>query len=175
MRMQHPRLESMPRVHRHMLLPRDVKPLPHDVGGKLSDLHVEALAMVFGAQFLGPADPSNPAYVWALERAITCTKSARAGWLAVRTEALPAGDVEGAGKAAVALAGFYLELDRLGEAMSWLACARKELGPAHEDTVAQNLEYVLAHVDEEYGATLQRDVFAAWTLRSRASEPAPAM
>jgi hypothetical protein len=171
--MQHPRPESMPRVHRQVLLPQNVKPLPHDVGGKLSDLHVEALAMVVGAQFLGPADPSNPAYVWALERAITCTKSARAGWLAVRTEALPAGDVEGAGKAAVALAGFYLELDRLGEAMSWLACARKELGPAYENMVVQNLECVLAHVEQEYEATLQRDVFAAWTLRAR--EPAPAM
>jgi hypothetical protein len=152
----------MPRVHRQMLLPRNVKPLPHDVGGKLSDLHVEALAMVSGAQFMSPADPSNPSYVWALERAIACTKSARAGWLAVRTEAMPAGDMEGAGKAAVALAGFALELDRLGDAMRWLTRSRKELGSVYEPIVAQNLEYALAHVEEEYETALQRAVLKAW-------------
>ncbi len=153
-----------------MLLPRAVEPLPNDAGGRLSDLHVEALAMVFGAQAMRPADPSNPAYVWALERAIACTKNARTGWLAVRTEALPAGDMEGAGKAAAALAGFALELDRLGDAMRWLARARKELGVAYEPTVAQNLAYALARVEEEYETTLQRDVFAAWALRGRAAE-----
>jgi hypothetical protein len=160
--MQESTPQIMPRVHRQMLLPQNVKPLPHDAGGKLSDLHVEAMAMVFGAQFLRPADPSNQAYVWALERAIACTKTAREGWLAVRTEALPAGDKEGAGKAAVALAGFALELDKFGDALRWLARARTELGPAHEGTVAQNLAYVLAHVDEEYETTLQRDVLKAW-------------
>lgn len=167
-------LESMPRVHRQMLLPRGVKPLPHDAGGKLSDLHVEALAMVFGAQFMSPADPSNPSYVWALERAIACTKNARAGWLAVRTEALPAGDAEGAGKAAVALAGFALELDHLGDAIRWLTRARKELGAAYQPMVAQNLAYALANVEEQYETALQRDVFAAWALHPRAEEHAPA-
>jgi hypothetical protein len=48
----------MPRVHRQLVVPRNVKPLHHDAGGKVSDLHVEAMAVVFGAQFLSPADPS---------------------------------------------------------------------------------------------------------------------
>jgi len=160
--MQQTATQIMPRVHREMLLPQNVKPLPHDAGGKLSDMHVEAMAMVFGAQFMHPADPSNPAYVWALERAIAVTKTAREGWLAVRTEALPAGDTEGAGKAAVALAGFALELDNLSDALRWLARARKELGPAHEQTVAQNLAFVLLHVDNELDSGLTKDVFNTW-------------
>jgi sugar phosphate isomerase/epimerase len=152
----------MPRVHRQLVVPQKIKPLPHDVGGKLSDLHVEAMAVVFGAQFLRPANPSNAAYVRAVERAIACTENARAGWLAVRTPQMPAGDREGAGKSAVALAGFALELDRLGDALRWLSKARKELGPAHKGTIAQNLDYVLAHVDEASNTALLRKVFEAW-------------
>ena len=156
----------MPRVHRQLVVPQKIKPLAHDVGGKLSDLHVEAMAVVFGAQFLRPADPSNAAYVRAVERAIACTENARAGWLAVRTPQMPAGDREGAGKSAVALAGFALELDRLGDALRWLSKARKELGPAHKGTIAQNLDYVLAHVDEARNparnTALLRKVFEAW-------------
>ncbi len=34
--------------------------------------------------------------------------------------------------------------------------------PAHADTVVKNLNYVLAHVEDEYETTLQRDVFKAW-------------
>ena len=152
----------MPRVHRTLMCPRDVQPLPHDTGGKLSDLHVEALAIVFGAQFLRPADPTNPAYVRALERSIMCTKNARAGWLAVRTEAMPAGDKEGAGKAAMALAGFALELDRFGAAMRWLTAARKELGPAYEDEVERNTTFVLLHIEDAFERELQRMLLQAW-------------
>jgi hypothetical protein len=75
---------------------------------------------------------------------------------------MPAGDKEGAGKAAVALAGFALELDRFGAALRWLAVARKELGAVHEDTVAQNVAFVLAHVEDEYETALQRVVLEAW-------------
>ena len=156
----------MPRVHRAMLVPQALKPLAHDKDGELRQLHVQAMAIVFGAQNLNPADPSNPAYVSKLERAIACCEKERAGWLAVRTEEMPAGDKEGAGKCCVVLSGFALELDKFGDALRWLARARKELGPAHEGTVAQNMAYVLAHVDEEYEkeyeTTLQRDVFKAW-------------
>jgi hypothetical protein len=145
-----------------MLLPKDVTSLPHDPGGKLSDLHVEAVAMVFGAQFLKPADPSNQCYVWAFERAIVCTKNAREGWLSVRTESLPDGDKESAGKAAVALSGFALELDKFGDALRWLVRARKELGPAHEGTVGENLSYVLVHVEDQFEKTLKLNVLKAW-------------
>jgi hypothetical protein len=152
----------MPRVHRTLVVPQGVTPLAHDPGGKLSDLHLEALSVVFGAQSMRPADPSNPTYRRALERAIACTENARAGWLAVRTEAMPAGDKEGAGKAAVALAGFALELDRFGGALRWLTVARKELGAVHAGTVAQNVAFVLAHVEDEYERALQRVVLQGW-------------
>jgi hypothetical protein len=152
----------MPRVHRVMLVPQGLQPPAHDTGGKLTNLHVKAMAVVFGAQHLKPADPSNPAYVLALERVIACLQTARAGWLAVRTEVMPAGDKECAGKYAIALAGFALELDRLGDAVRWLSKARKELGPAHEGTIAQNLDYVLTHVDHVHNTALVRDVWDTW-------------
>jgi hypothetical protein len=152
----------MPRVHRALLVPQASKPLAHDEGGELRQLHVQAMAIVFGAQHLNPADPSNPAYVSKLERAIACCEKERAGWLAERTEEMPAGDKEGAGKSCVALAGFALELDKFGDALRWLARAQKELGPAHANLVLQNLAYVLAHVELEFETTLQRHVFNAW-------------
>ena len=152
----------MPRVHRQMLLPQNMEPLAHDVGGKLRDLHVKAMAVVFGAQFLNPADPSNPAYVSKLERAIALVEQERTGWLQVRTADFPAGDVEGAGKAAMALAGFALELDRIGDALRWLTKARKELGQAHEDTIAKNLDDVLEIVDDVIETELLRDVLSTW-------------
>jgi hypothetical protein len=145
-----------------MRVPQGSKQLAHDEGGKLRELHVQAMAVVFGAQSMHPADPSNPAYVSAVERAIACCEKERAGWLAVRTEEMTAGDKEAAGKSAVALAGFALELDRLGDALRWLSKARKELGPAHEATIAQNLDYVLAHVDDVNDTALLRDVLDTW-------------
>ena len=117
------------------------------------------------------ADPSNVQYVCALQRAIACTENARAGWLAVRTAALPAGDREGDGKAAFALSGFALELDRFEEAMRWLAVARKEVEPKHEDTVSQNLAYVLVHMDEGYETELQRVVLQVLQQLRRAAPP----
>jgi hypothetical protein len=147
----------MPRVHRQMLLPQNMEPLAHDVGGKLRDLHVKAMAVVFGAQFLNPADPSNPAYVSKLERAIALVEQERTGWLQVRTADFPAGDVEGAGKAAMALAAFALELDRLEDALRWLARAEHELGEEHKSDVEQNMHFVLLHVKQEH----QPEHFAA--------------
>lgn len=152
----------MPRVHQTLVVPQGITPLVHDPGGKLSDLHLEALSVIFRAQFLRPADPSNPTYLRAVQRAIACTENARAGWLAVRTEAMPAGDKEGAGKAAVALAGFALELDRFGAALRWLTVAHKELGAVQEGMVAQNMAFVLAHVEYEYETALQRVVLQDW-------------
>ena len=168
--------ETMPRVHRTLIVPQGVQALPHDTGGKLSDLYVEALATVFGAQFLRPADPSNPTYVRAVERAIMCTKNARAGWLAVRTEAMPMGDNEGAGKAAMALAGFALELDRLGVALRWLTAARKELGPAYADEVKRNTTFVLAHIEDAFETELQLMLLQAWrgVCAGAAAAPGPA-
>jgi hypothetical protein len=89
----------------------------------------------------------------------------------VRTAALPAGDREGDGKAVFTLSGFALELDSFEDAMRWLAVARKELEPKHEDTVAQNLAYVLAHMDEDYETELQRVVLQGLQQLGRAAPP----
>jgi len=156
----------MPRVHRQMLVPQDMQPLPHDVGGKLRDLHLDAMARMFGAQFLKPADPTNPAYVCAVEAAIAGLQKARAGWLEVRTADFPAGDVEGAGKAAMALAGFALELDRMGDALRWLVRAEHELGEEHQTSVEQNLDFVLVHVEHEYETYVLRENFNTWSAKA---------
>ena len=152
----------MPRVHRQMSVPTNMKPLDHDPQGRLSGFHVEALSIVFGAQFLQPPDPSNPQYVRAMLRAIACTENARAGWLAIRSPKYPAGDKEGAGKSAVAIAGFEMELERLGNAMRWLITARKELGYAFTNELDRNVNFVLAHIDDAYEIELQRLVLISW-------------
>jgi len=149
-----------------MLLPQNMQPLQHDVGGQLRDLHMDAMARMFGAQFLKPANPSNPEYVRAVEGSIACLHKARSGWLQVRTAELPAGDVEGAGKAAMALAGFALELDRLGDALRWLARAEHELGEEHESAVEQNMDFVLLHVEQEYETYWLRENFKVWKAKA---------
>jgi hypothetical protein len=159
-------LKSMPRVHRQMLLPQNMEPLAHDVGGKLRDLHLDAMARMFGAQFLKPANPTNPEYVRAVEGAIACLYKARAGWLQVRTAEFPAGDVEGAGKEAMALAGFALELDRLGDALRWLTRAEHELGEEHKSAVEHNMDFVLLHVEQEYESILLRENFKVWSAKA---------
>ena len=145
----------MPRVHLQMPMP-DVRPeLPHDPGGKIFGLYAEAMSIVFGAQFLRPADPSNARYVASVERAIGLVEDARLYWVAH-------GDQDGAGRLSGVLAGFAMELDRFGDALRWLARARKELGSAHEKHVAQNFSFVLAYVNDEHATALQREVLRAW-------------
>jgi hypothetical protein len=140
---------------RQMMVPKITRVLPHDPDGKISGLHVEAMAIVFGAQFLRPADPSNSRYVFAVEHAIWLTEDAQECWL-------PRGDQESAGRASAALAGFALELDRFGDTLRWLTCARKEPGLEHDKEVGHNFSFVLAHVEDEYETTLQQSVLQAW-------------
>jgi len=105
-------------------------------------------------------------YVRAVEAAIACLHKARAGWLHVRTAEFPAGDVEGAGKAAMALAGFALELDRFADALRWLARAEHELGEEHESSVEQNLDFVLVHLEQEYETSFLRENFKVWSAKA---------
>jgi len=51
-------------------------------------------AKVFTTQFLRPADPSNPAYCAVIEEAIHITVGEILGWLEIRTDAMPAVDLE---------------------------------------------------------------------------------
>jgi len=138
-----------------MMVPKITRVLPHDPDGKISGLHVEAMAIVFGAQFLRPPDPSNSRYVFAVEHAIGLIEDTRECWL-------PRGDQESAGRASAALAGFALELDRFGVTLRWLERTPKEPGPEHEKDVAQNFSFVLAHVEDEYETALQQAVLQAW-------------
>jgi len=124
------------------------------------------MARMFGAQFLKPADPSNPEYVRAVKVAIACLHKARAGWLQVRTAEFPTGDVEGAGTAAMALAGFALELDRSGDALRWLARAEHELGEKHESAVEHNIKFVLLHVEHEFETYWLRENFRVWKAKA---------
>ena len=71
-------------------------------------------------------------------------------------------DLDIAGRTLGALAGFALELDRFGDALRWLARARKELGPAAEKDVAQNFSFVLEHVEDEFKTALQQSALQAW-------------
>ena len=138
-----------------MMVPKITRVLPHDPDGKISGLHVEAMAIMFGAQFLRPPDPSNSRYVFAVEHAIGLIEDAHECWL-------PRGDQESAGRASAALAGFALELDRFGNSLRWLARTRKEPGQEHEKDVTQNFSFVLAHVEDEYETTFQQSVLQAW-------------
>ena len=45
-----------------------------------------------------------------------------------RKEGFSAGELEGAGKASMAISGFYLELDEFEQALKWCTKARKEFG-----------------------------------------------
>jgi hypothetical protein len=149
----------MPRVHRQIVVPTVTRAMPHDPGGEISGLHVKAMSIVFGAQFLRPADPSNAQYVGAVERAIGLMEDARQCWLWRN-------DLDSAGRASAALSAFAFELDRVGDALRWMARAQKELGPEfgpeHEDQVAHNFLVILLHVEEEFNKALQQAALQAW-------------
>lgn len=89
-----------------VLTPINPKPLAHDPGGALMNMGLSstehfkrAMAMPLGA----------PARVKLLLDAIQTRLSERNGWLAVRTESLPAGDLEGAAQASLAISAYYGE------------------------------------------------------------------
>ena len=58
--------------------------------------------------------------------------------------------MQGAGKAAMTLAAFALELDRMGDALRWLTRAMHELGEEYESVVEGNMDFVIAHVKDDY-------------------------
>jgi hypothetical protein len=97
--------------------------LPHDTGGKLLRMGREATALASQAQYLRASDPRMKHL---LERARALRVQERLGWLAVRTREFPAGDMEGAAKASLALAAYHLQLLELEEGREWLATALAE-------------------------------------------------
>ncbi len=97
--------------------------LPHDVDGKLLGMGHQATALVFGAQFLSTDNPERRKQY---EKAMAIRLEEKRGWLAVRTSKFPAGDVEGAAKASLAIATYYLDLDEMDKGLEWLSHALEE-------------------------------------------------
>lgn len=112
-------------MHRQLTITTG-KALAHDADGKLRNMHVQARACVFGAQFLQPADPGNEAYRSNIESAISIAKKEREGWCAIKTQAFPDGDFVGAGKAAMFISGLYMELDHFTAALAWCVQAARD-------------------------------------------------
>jgi hypothetical protein len=105
--------------------------LPHDTGGMLLRLGHDATALASQAQALPAGDPRTKQL---LGRARALRLQERLGWLAVRTSEFPAGDMEGAAKASLALGAYHLYLFELEEAREWLATALAE-SPKDKDFV----------------------------------------
>ena len=103
--------------------------LPHDPDGKLLRMGHEATALAVGAQML---DKSNPRRKEKYAKATDMRLEEKKGWLAVRTKEFPAGDLEGAAKASLAIACYKLEQGELEEGEEWLKLA---LAEAPEDKV----------------------------------------
>jgi hypothetical protein len=144
----------MPRVHLQIVVPTVTRELPHDPGGEISGMHVQAMSIVFGAQFLRPADPSNAQYVGVVERAMGLMEDARECWLWRNDLDTPGG------RRARSRGLRSSSTDSATRSGGW--CARKELGPAAEKDVAHNFSFVLVHVEDEFKTALQQAALQAW-------------
>jgi hypothetical protein len=97
--------------------------LPHDTEGKLLRMGHDATAKVVAAQsMLRSSRLRKQLY----KEAMCIRLQEKKGWLAVRTDEFPCGDVEGAAKASLAIACYYLELDNLEKGHMWLQKAQDE-------------------------------------------------
>lgn len=103
--------------------------LPHDPDGKFLRMGHEATALALGAQMLEKSDPRRKEKY---ERATGIRLEEKKGWMAVRTKEFPAGDLEGAAKASLAIACYKLEQGEFQEGSKWLELA---LAEAPEDKV----------------------------------------
>jgi len=84
--------------------------LPHDTEGKLLRMAHDATGKVVSAQsMLRSSQLRKKLY----KEAICIRLQERKGWLAIHTDEFPAGDVEGAAQASLAIACYYLEMDEL--------------------------------------------------------------
>ena len=141
------------------------KALAHDADERLRNMHVQARACVFGAQFLQPADPSNEAYRSNIESAIGIAKKEREGWCAIKTQAFPDGDFVGAGKAAMFISGLYMELDHFTAALTWCVQAARDFRKAsstYDNHVNTNMDFILLHMEDERNVHYLKRSFDSW-------------
>ena len=97
--------------------------LPHDTEGKLLRMGHDATGKVVAAQSLSRSSPLRKKLY---KEAMNIRLQEKDGWMAVRTDEFPAGDLEGAAQASLAIACYYLELDNLEKGHTWLQKAQDE-------------------------------------------------
>jgi hypothetical protein len=136
-------MAEMPEIKSAILIPRGGH-LPHDTDGKLLRMGHEATALVFGAQHLPTGHPRKRQL---FEQARSMRLEERQGWLAVRTSEFPAGDLEGAAKASLAIATYHLELQELEKGREWLAKALEE-APEDKALVRAAIEHNMSIVKQ---------------------------
>lgn len=116
-------------------------PAPHDPGGELLKMGIEALALLTSAM-----DAAGEDRVQLFERCLQLRLREREGWLAVRTPEHPAGDLLGAAKAASGIATVYIKLFNVEQAREWSLRALAEC-PLGAKDVRGHIEYNLGVID----------------------------
>ena len=111
--------------------------LPHDTDGKLLRMGHNATGKVFAAHKL---PNSSPLKRQLLKEAMCIRLQEKQGWLAVRTREFPAGDLEGAAQASLAIACYYLELEEHDKGQKWLEKALEE-APKDKEVLCACIEY----------------------------------
>ena len=111
--------------------------LPHDIDGKLLRMGHNATGKVFAAHKL---PNSSPLKRQLLKEAMCIRLQEKQGWLAVRTREFPAGDLEGAAQASLAIACYYLELEEHDKGQKWLEKALEE-APKDKEVLCACIEY----------------------------------
>ena len=129
----------------NILFPANISALPHDPGGKLLAMGHRASFMVLEAQNLKDNDPKKTKL---FEEAKRLRMEEKRGWLAVKTPEFPAGDLEGAAKASLAIANYHLELQELDMGKKWLLQALEETPTDKQsllEIIAFNMQVVKIH------------------------------
>ena len=116
-------------------------PAPHDPGGELLKMGIEAVALLTSAM-----DATGEERRQLFERCLQLRLREREGWLAVRTPAHPAGDLLGAAKAASGIATVYIKLFDIERAREWSQRALAEC-PQDAKDVRGYIEYNLGVID----------------------------
>jgi hypothetical protein len=97
--------------------------LQHDTEGKLLRMGHDATAKVVSAQSLSRSSQLRKKLY---KEAMCIRLQEKKGWMDIRTDEFPAGDLEGAAQASLAIACYYLELDNLEKGHTWLQKAQDE-------------------------------------------------
>lgn len=116
-------------------------PAPHDPGGGLLKMGIEAVALLTSAM-----DATGEERVQLFERCLQLRLREREGWLAVRTPEHPAGDLLGAAKAASGIATVHIKLFNVVQAREWSLRALAEC-PLGAKDVREHMEYNLGVID----------------------------